>query len=116
MVACLWRGGIDWKLLWWGVWVDVPMHMDRRDVIRPQLRKDLLEGLVLTECSDEESWRDRMPRVLKDSPLICRGTGRYGHQTWSATGCKPDKWTLWHCTGDEPVESGLWRCTTDWRM
>ena len=116
VVDGLWRGGVDWDLWWWGEWFDDPLAVDKRYVIRPQPRQDLLKGRVPTECSDEESWRDRMPRVLKDSPLICRGTGRYGHQTWSATGCKPDKWTLWHCTGDEPVESGLWRCTTDWRM
>ena len=57
-----------------------------------------------------------MQRDLKDSTLVCRGTGLYGHQTWSGMHCQPDKWTLWDCTGDEPVESGLWRCTTAWRL
>ena len=114
VVACLWRGGIDWKLLWWGVWFDVPMQMDRRYVIRPQPSKDLLEGLVLTECSDEESWRGRMQRDIKDSTLVCRGTGRYGHQTWSATRFKPDEWNLWRCTGGElvdlPICAGQLKC------
>ena len=86
------------------MWFDVPMQMDRRYVIRPQPSKDLLEGLVLTECSDEETWRGRMQRDLKDITLVCRGTGRYGHQTWSATRFKPDEWNLWRCTGDEPVD------------
>jgi hypothetical protein len=116
VVDGLWRGDVDWELWWWGEWLDSPMQMDRRYVSRPLPRKNLLAELVLTECSDEESWRGRMQRDLKDSTLVCRGTGRYGHQTWFATQYKPDTWNLWDCTGDEPVESGLWRCTTDWRM
>ena len=76
------RGVVEGEVWWWGEWFGEPMRMDRRHVIRPLPRKNLLGELVLTECSDEESWRGRMQRDLKDSTLVCRGTGRYGHQTW----------------------------------
>ena len=116
VVDGLWRGDFEWELWWWGEWYDAPLQLDPRYVIHPKPRKDLLEGQAPTECSEEETWRDRMHRHIKENSVVCRGTGRYGHQTWSGMYCGPDKWTLWDVTGDEPVESGLWRCTTAWRL